>query len=101
MENFDVPFEEMFPEIVQYLPWAFFFFFLRDVEIQRWDYIFLRVRRYTLQSVAFRRLCVSARKIKSRGWLLEVGSWDFAGGPAARTLCPQCMGLSFNPWSGN
>ena len=30
LENFDVPFEEMFPEIVQYLPWAFFFF-LSDV----------------------------------------------------------------------
>ena len=31
MENFDVPFEEMFPEIVQYLPWAFFFFFFLEM----------------------------------------------------------------------
>ena len=43
----------------------------------------MRVRRCTLQSVEFRRLCVSARKIKSRGWLLKVGCWDFAGGPVA------------------
>ena len=29
------------------------------------------------------------------------GSWDFPGGPVAKTLCSQCRGLGFNPWSEN
>ena len=28
-------------------------------------------------------------------------SWDFPGGPAAKTLCSQCRGPGFNPWLGN
>ena len=28
-------------------------------------------------------------------------SWDFPGGPVAKTPCPQCRGPGFNPWSGN
>ena len=27
--------------------------------------------------------------------------WDFPGGPAVKTLCSQCRGPRFNPWSGN
>ena len=27
--------------------------------------------------------------------------WDFAGGPVSKTLCSQCRGPGFNPWSGN
>ena len=27
--------------------------------------------------------------------------WDFPGGPVAKTLCSQCRGPRFNPWSGN
>ena len=26
---------------------------------------------------------------------------DFPHGPVAKTLCPQCRGPRFNPWSGN
>ena len=26
---------------------------------------------------------------------------DFSGGPVAETLCSQCKGPGFNPWSGN
>ena len=26
---------------------------------------------------------------------------DFLDGPVARTLCSQCRGLRFGPWSGN
>ena len=26
---------------------------------------------------------------------------DFPGGPVAKTLCSQCWGPGFNPWSGN
>ena len=26
---------------------------------------------------------------------------NFPGGPVAKTLCPQCRGPGFNPWSGN
>ena len=28
-------------------------------------------------------------------------SRDFLGGPGAKTLCSQCRGLGFDPWSGN
>ena len=28
-------------------------------------------------------------------------SEDFPGGPVARTLCSQCRGPRFDPWSGN
>ena len=28
-------------------------------------------------------------------------SWGFPGGPVAETLCCQCRGSGFNPWSGN
>ena len=34
-------------------------------------------------------------------WFLRVWSWDFPGGPVAKTLCSQCRGLGFDPWSGN
>ena len=27
--------------------------------------------------------------------------WDFPGSPVAKTLCSQCRGPRFNPWSGN
>ena len=30
---------------------------------------------------------------------LPVG--DFPGGPVAKTLCSQCKGLRFKPWSGS
>ena len=26
---------------------------------------------------------------------------DFPGSPVVKTLCFQCMGHGFNPWSGN
>ena len=26
---------------------------------------------------------------------------DFPGGPAVKTLCFQCRGYGFDPWSGN
>ena len=26
---------------------------------------------------------------------------DLSGGPAVKTLCSQCRGPGFNPWSGN
>ena len=32
---------------------------------------------------------------------LRDGSWNFPGGPVAKTPCPQCRGPRFNPWSGN
>ena len=28
-------------------------------------------------------------------------SWDFPGGPVAKTLTSQCRGPRFDPWSGN
>ena len=28
-------------------------------------------------------------------------SWDFPGGPVARTVCSQCRGPGFDPWLGN
>ena len=31
----------------------------------------------------------------------EKESRDFSGGPVAETLCSQCKGPGFNPWSGN
>ena len=57
------------------------------------------------------------RMVVARGW--EVGSScfmctefqfckiertierGFPGGPVAKTLCSQCRGPGFNPWSGN
>ena len=27
--------------------------------------------------------------------------WDFPGGPVIKTLCFQCRGRRFDPWSGN
>ena len=27
--------------------------------------------------------------------------WDFPGGPVAKSVCSQCRGPEFNPWSGN
>ena len=27
--------------------------------------------------------------------------WDFPGGPVVKTLCSQCRGHGFDPWSGN
>ena len=33
---------------------------------------------------------------------MEKNQWgDFPGGPAAKTLCSQCRGPRFNPWSAN
>ena len=29
-----------------------------------------------------------------------VQNQDFPGGPMANSLCSQCRGLRFNPWSG-
>ena len=29
------------------------------------------------------------------------GGEDFPGGPVAKTLCSQCRGTRFDPWSGN
>ena len=34
-------------------------------------------------------------------WFLRVWSWDFPGGPGAKTPCSQCRGLRFDPWTGN
>ena len=31
----------------------------------------------------------------------EGRSWDFPGGPVARTPCSQCRGPGLDPWSGN
>ena len=30
-----------------------------------------------------------------------MAGWDFPGGPGAKTLCSQCRGPWFGPWSGN
>ena len=41
---------------------------------------------------------------KEKQIIVEVkfwGSWDFSGGPVAKTLCPQCRGPGFNTWLGN
>ena len=27
--------------------------------------------------------------------------WDFPGGPVVKTVCFQCKGHGFDPWSGN
>ena len=32
---------------------------------------------------------------------IKSGGEDFLGGPVAKTLCSQCSGAGFNPWSGN
>ena len=78
LETVDVLFEEIFPEIiVQYLPEAFFSFFWRDGIIYSWELGGVHFSLLSLED------SVSARKIKSRGWLLEVGCWDFTGGPVA------------------
>ena len=40
----------------------------------------------------------------SRGTWKKVSSstsWDFPGGPVAKTPSSQCGGPGFNPWSGN
>ena len=29
------------------------------------------------------------------------GKWDFPGSAVVKTLCFQCRGRRFNPWSGN
>ena len=34
-------------------------------------------------------------------FLSEHSSWDFPGGPVAKTPCSQCRGPGFDPWSGN
>ena len=31
----------------------------------------------------------------------KVEGWDVPCGPVAKTLCFQCWGLGFDPWSGN
>ena len=31
----------------------------------------------------------------------KAGAWDFPGGPVIETLCYQCRGPEFDPWSGN
>ena len=31
----------------------------------------------------------------------EINNRDCPGGPAAKTLCSQCRGPRFDPWSGN
>ena len=33
--------------------------------------------------------------------MLEANARDFLGGPVAKTLCSQCRGSGFDPWSGN
>ena len=33
--------------------------------------------------------------------LFNMISWDFPGGPVVKTLCSQCRGPGFDPWSGN
>ena len=30
-----------------------------------------------------------------------MSTWDFPGGPVAKTLNSQCRGPGFDPWSGN
>ena len=39
----------------------------------------------------------SAGLHKEKYWPL----WDFPGGPVVKTLCFQCRGHGFDPWSGN
>ena len=31
----------------------------------------------------------------------NLDTWDFPGGPVAKTLCSQCSGPRFDPWLGN
>ena len=33
--------------------------------------------------------------------VINVDSGDFPAGPVVKTLCVQCRGPRFNPWSGN
>ena len=33
--------------------------------------------------------------------VIKMLSWDFPGGPAAKTWISQYRGLGINPWSGN
>ena len=33
--------------------------------------------------------------------LSKCGFWDFPSGPVVKTLCFQCRGCSFDPWSRN
>ena len=37
----------------------------------------------------------------ARGGNVHAIRWDFPGGPVVKTLCSQCMGPGFDPWSGN
>ena len=37
----------------------------------------------------------------ARGGNIHAATWDFPGGPVIKTLCSQCMGPGFDPWSGN
>ena len=35
------------------------------------------------------------------GEIISGHNQDFPGGPAVKTLCSQCRGPGFDPWSGN
>ena len=46
-------------------------------------------------------LLLGRRKAVRDRLALQGGTGDFPGGPVARTLCSQCRGPGFDPWSRN
>ena len=43
----------------------------------------------------------SENALSERNQSQKVTCWDLPGGPVAKTLCSQCRGSGFGPWSGN
>ena len=39
--------------------------------------------------------------LNEKSQLKRTTYWDFPGGPVSKTLCSQCRGPKFDPWSGN
>ena len=52
--------------------------------------------------VLHRQGLIAAQFYQSEHWpSKELNSWDFPGGPVAKTLSSQCRGPRFHPWSEN
>ena len=50
---------------------------------------------FVLNDVEFREV-TELDKVK-----IVACEWDLSGGQVAKTLCSQCRGSGFDPWSGN
>ena len=57
---------------------------------------FLCPLSYTFQNISY-----GSRFSVSPKLFLKTSSWEFSGGPVARTTCCQCRGQWFNLWLGN